>query len=97
MSSFIESGFTTRVEYEKWLAANPGAASAGKPTMVIRGMAISHNVIPAVLLAMDKDCGTFEVMNIMTGEHMTPAMLEVRRLSLMAHFLCCTAMMDDLL
>jgi len=40
-------------------------------------MAISHNVIPAVLLAMDKDCGTFEVMNIMTGEHMTPAMLEV--------------------
>ena len=52
--SFIDSGFTTRVEYEKWLAANPGATTApASSKLVVRGMAISHNVIPAVMAAMD--------------------------------------------
>jgi len=78
MVSFIESGFTTRIEYEKWLAANPGATSApAQAKLVVRGMAISHNVIPAVLLARDLGCGDFEEMNIMTGAHMTPEMLKV--------------------
>ena len=39
-TSFIESGLTTRVEYDKWVAS--GAADA-KGSVIIRGMAISGN------------------------------------------------------
>lgn len=40
-------------------------------------MALSHNVIPSVMLAKDVGCGDLEDMNIMTGAHMTPEMLKV--------------------
>jgi len=45
--------------------------------VVIRGMAISANVIPAVMLAKDTGCGDVEVMDIMKGEHMTEDMLKI--------------------
>ena len=45
--------------------------------VIVRGMGISHNVIPSVLLAKDIGAGDFEEMNIMTGAHMTPEMLKV--------------------
>ena len=67
--SFIDSKFTSRSEYEKW---------ATTPTVIIRGMAISHNVIPSVLLAKDTGCGDFEVMDLMKGEHMKPDMLKIK-------------------
>ena len=41
-TSFIESGLTTRVEYDKWLANGGGGADA-KGSVIIRGMAISGN------------------------------------------------------
>jgi hypothetical protein len=41
-TSFIESGFTTRVEYDKWVASGGGAADT-KGSVIIRGMAISGN------------------------------------------------------
>jgi len=72
--SFIESGYTTRVEYDKWLASGGGSAGG---SVIVRGMGISHNVIPAVLLAKDLGCGDYEEMNIMTGAHKTPEMLKV--------------------
>jgi len=75
--SFIDSGFTTRKGYEMWLADNADATSAPTVRLVVRGMAISHNVIPCVLLAKDLSVGDLEDMNIMTGAHMTPAMLKV--------------------
>jgi len=46
-------------------------------SVVIYGMPISGNVIPAVLLAMDSKCGHMEMMNIMTGEHKTPEKLAI--------------------
>jgi len=80
--TFIETGFVARVEYEKWVAAgcpdDPNAEPpSAKPKVIIRGMALSHNVIPAVLLAKDLGCGDFESMNLMKGEHMVPAMLKI--------------------
>jgi len=41
----------------------------------VYGMAISGNVIPAVLLAKDLGVGDMVEMNIMNGEHMTEAAL----------------------
>jgi len=46
-------------------------------SVVIYGMGISGNVIPPVMLAMDKKCGHMEMMNIMEGAHKTPEMLKV--------------------
>jgi len=45
--------------------------------VVIRGMSVSGNVIPAVLLVKDVGCGDLEVMDIMKGENMTEAMLKI--------------------
>jgi len=73
--SFIESGFTTRVEYDKWLASGAACAATGK--VVIRGMAISGNVIPSVMLAKDIGCGDMELMDLMKGEHMKPEILKI--------------------
>ena len=58
--SFIESGYTTRVEYDKWLASGGGSAGG---SVIVRGMGISHNVIPAVLLAKDLGCVCAAVSN----------------------------------
>jgi len=44
---------------------------------VIYGMPISGNVIPAMLLALDKKCGKLEMMNIMEGAHKTPEALAI--------------------
>jgi len=73
--SFIESGHTSRVEYEKWIASGAAADSTG--SVKVRGMPISGNVIPAVMLAKAIGCGDMEMMNIMEGEHMTPQMLKI--------------------
>ena len=54
MAPFIESGYTTRTE---WLANGGGKISK---KLLVRGMALSHNVIPSVLLAKDTGCGDFE-------------------------------------
>jgi len=67
--SFIESGFTSKVEYEKWLAS--------EDKVKVRGMPISGNVIPAVMLCQTLGCGDMEMMNIMEGAHMTPEMLKI--------------------
>ena len=72
-TSFIDSGFTSRVEYDKWLASG---ASEGGSDLVVRGMSISHNVIAGAMLAKEAG-GKFEVMNIMEGAHMAPAMLAI--------------------
>jgi len=76
-TSFIESGFTTRVEYEKWLASGAAAQDASAKTVKVRGMPISGNVIPSVLLCHKIGCGDMEMMNIMEGAHMTPEMLKI--------------------
>jgi len=73
--SFIESGCTTRVEYDKWIAS--GATSASGGGVKIRGMSVSGNVIPAVMLAQVTGCGDMEMMNIMEGQHMTEEMLKL--------------------
>lgn len=74
MVSFIESGLATRVEYEASGLATRGASTG---SVIIRGMPVSANVIPAVLLAKTLGCGDMEMMNIMEGEHMTPEMLKL--------------------
>jgi len=43
----------------------------------IYGMAISGNVIPAVLLAKDKGCGDMVLMNIMAGENKAEDKLKI--------------------
>mmetsp|Transcript_999 Transcript_999/g.2585 ORF Transcript_999/g.2585 Transcript_999/m.2585 type:complete len:222 (+) Transcript_999:45-710(+) len=43
----------------------------------VRGMPISGNVIPAVMLCKTLGCGDMEMMNIMEGQHMTPEMLKI--------------------
>jgi len=73
--SFIDSPCKTRVEYEAWLKS--GAASGGKGSVIIRGMPVSGNVIPAVLLAKTLGVGDMEMMNIMEGAQMTPEMLKI--------------------
>eukprot|EP00930_Biecheleria_cincta_P018824 TRINITY_DN14539_c0_g1_i1.p1 TRINITY_DN14539_c0_g1~~TRINITY_DN14539_c0_g1_i1.p1 ORF type:complete len:233 (+),score=48.42 TRINITY_DN14539_c0_g1_i1:95-793(+) len=52
---------------------NPSATRA----VQIYGMPISGNVIPPVLFAMDKQCGSFVMKNMMAGELKTPEMLAV--------------------
>ena len=63
--SFIDSPCTTRVEYEAWLKA--GGTMHGQGSVKVRGMPVSGNVIPAVLLAQYLKCGDMEMMNIMEG------------------------------
>lgn len=79
--SFIESGFTSRVEYDKFIASGAtdisDATKSATKSVKVRGMPISGNVIPAVLLAKTLGCGDMESMNIMEGEHMTPEMLKI--------------------
>ena len=76
--SFIESGFTTRKEYDAWLASGAVDVSDGGAGQVkVRGMPVSGNVIPSVLLCKVIGCGDMEMMNIMTGDHKTPEMLKV--------------------
>merc|ERR1719272_593964 len=57
-------------------STDASAAGAGGP-VIIYGMGISGNVIPAVLLALDKKCGKMEMMNIMDGSHKTPEKLAI--------------------
>ena len=52
-------------------------AAFSSPDVIIYGMPISANVIPASLLAMDNKCGHMEMMNIMEGAHKTPEMLAI--------------------
>ena len=79
---FIETGFNTRIEYDAWVTAgcpaNPKSVYAEPKKMgpIVRGMAISHNVAPCAMLALDHG-GDFEIMNIMKGEQNTPEMLKV--------------------
>jgi len=54
-------------------AGNTSATGSVK----IYGMPISGNVIPPVLLALDKKCGAMELMDMMQGENKTPEKLKI--------------------
>jgi hypothetical protein len=61
---------------QAWVKSG-AADSGGKGSVIIRGMPISGNVIPAVLLAKTLGVGDMEMMNIMEGAQMTPEMLKI--------------------